>query len=79
MTATMFQVKKKRRKYVQKGVCLMTVLSSEADFCVHGAQMAARGESSPETIERTGRRKEKKLIKPREDREGGAQKGKEAD
>ena len=57
----------------------MTVLSSEADFCVHGAQMAAGGESSPETIERTGRRKEKKLIKPREDREGGAQKEKEAD
>lgn len=56
----------------------MTVLSSEADFCVHGAQMAAGGESSPETIERTGRRKEKKLIKPREDREGGAQRGKEA-
>ena len=55
----------------------MTVLSSEADFCVHGAQMAAGSESSPETIERTGRRKEKKLIKPREDREGGAQRGKE--
>ena len=50
----------------------MTVLSSEADFCVHGAQMAAGGESSPKTIERTRRRKEKKLIKPREDREGGA-------
>ena len=57
----------------------MTVLSSEADFCVHGAQMTAGGESSPETIERAGRREEKKLIKPREDREGGAQKGKEAD
>lgn|GEM_PF-6211679 len=28
----------------------MTVLSSEADFCMHGAQMAAGGESSPETI-----------------------------
>ena len=56
----------------------MTMLSSEADFCVHGAQMAAGGESSPETIERTGRRKEKKLIKPREDRENGAQKGIEA-
>ena len=48
----------------------MTVLSSEADFCVHGAQMAAGGESSPKTIERTGRRKEKKLIKPWEDRLG---------
>ena len=57
----------------------MTVLSSEADFCVHGAQMAAGGESSPGKIERAGRRKEKKLIKPREDRKGGAQKGKEAD
>ena len=57
----------------------MTVLSSEADFCVHGAQMAAGGESSPGKTERAGRRKEKKLIKPREDREGGAQKGKEAD
>ena len=57
----------------------MTVLSSEADFCVHEAQMAAGGESSPETIERTGRRKEKKLIKPREDREDGAQRGKKAD
>ena len=57
----------------------MTVLSSEADFCVHGAQMAAGGESSPETIERTGRRKEKKLIKPQEDRESGAQREKEAD
>ena len=45
----------------------MTVLSSEADFCVHGAQMAAGSESSPETIERTGRRKEKKLIKPWEE------------
>ena len=56
----------------------MTMLSSEADFCVHGAQMAAGGESSPETIERTGRRKEKKLIKPREDRGSGAQRGKEA-
>ena len=57
----------------------MTVLSSEADFCVHGAQMAAGGESIPETIERAGRREEKKLIKPREDREGWAQRGKEAD
>ena len=57
----------------------MTVLSSEADFCVHGAQMAAGGESSPETIERTGRRKEKKPNKPREDRKSGAQKEKEAD
>lgn len=45
----------------------MTVLSSEADFCVHGAQMAARGESSPGKIERAGGREEKKLIKPRED------------
>ena len=50
----------------------MTVLSSEADFCVHGAQMAAGGESSPETIGRAGRREKKKQIKPREDREGGA-------
>lgn len=57
----------------------MTMLSSEADFCVHGAQMAAGGESSPETIERTGRREEKKLNKPRGDREGGAQREKEAD
>ena len=48
----------------------MTVLSSEADFCVHGAQIAAGGESSPETIERAGRREKKKLIKPREDRLG---------
>ena len=54
----------------------MTVLSSEADFCVHGAQMAAGGESSPGKTEKAGRRKEKKLIKPREDRKGGAQKGK---
>ena len=50
----------------------MTMLSSEADFCVHGAQMAAGGESSPETIERAGRREAKKQNKPREDREGGA-------
>lgn len=57
----------------------MTVLSSEADFCVHGAQMAAGGESIPETIERTGRREEKKPNKPWEDWESGAQRGKEAD
>ena len=57
----------------------MTVLSSEADFCVHGAQMTAGGESSPEKTEKAGRREEKKLIKPREEREGGAQRGKEAD
>lgn len=56
----------------------MTMLSSEADFCVHGAQMAAGGESSPETIERTGHREVKKPNKPREDRESGAQRGKEA-
>ena len=54
----------------------MTVLSSEADFCVHGAQMAAGGESSPGKTEKAGRRREKKLIKPREDREDGAQKAK---
>ena len=51
----------------------MTVLSSEADFCVHGAQMAAGGESSPETIERAGRREEKKPNKPPEHETTGAQ------
>jgi len=31
-----------------------------------------RSQISPGKIERAGRREEKKLIKPREDREGGA-------
>ena len=38
-----------------------------------------RNKISPREIERAGRREPKKLIKPRVDRESGAQREKEAD